>query len=124
MKEPWIDIVGYIFGASGIIIAAVFGFVANRGKNLNEARRDTVADRDGLIESFQESVASLRTDVRDLRQEVKEVRDRNTVLVEQNAALVASNTELVAFGYQTIGVLRENDLAAHIPNPVPAEIHL
>lgn len=131
MEEPWVAVLGYVLGALGVTSAGVFGFIANKGRNKLESRRDTVADRDGLIESFQESVTSLRTDVRDLRQEVKEVRDHNRVLVEQNAALLnsnsallSSNSALLAFGYQTIGVLRENDLASQIPNPVPAEIHL
>lgn len=94
----------------GSLITALLTFIASTAKNRNEKRRDTVADRDGLIEQFQETVNLLRGEVNELRAEVGKVRDHNNVLI--------------AYVYRLLAVLRHNQLQEEIPEPTPDGIHL
>lgn len=81
------------------------------------ARRDTIADRDALLDQLQQELASIRTEVGELRREVAEVREHNTALMNQNSALIS-------YAYRLLALVRQLGGAERIPTPAPPGIHL
>ena len=80
-------------------------------------RRDTIADRDALIDSFKEDIRALKEDVKSqkaetatLRQEVQAVRDHNNALIN--------------FCYRLLAIIRRHGHEDEIPLPPPTGIHL
>jgi hypothetical protein len=80
-------------------------------------RRDTIADRDSLINQLQEDITSLKTDMAsqkvettELRSEVREVREHNNALTR--------------YCYRLIDILRTVGHGDKIPTPPPTGIHL
>jgi len=81
------------------------------------ARRDTIAERDSLIDSFKDDIKALKEDVKSqkaetaqLRQEIREVRDHNNALI--------------TFCYRLVAIIRRHGHESEIPHPPPTGIHL
>jgi ubiquinone biosynthesis protein UbiJ len=74
-------------------------------------RRDTIADRDSLIETLREDMKGLKSDMADLRVEVRQVRNHNNALT--------------TFIYKMLAILRQHNLTDEInPKDVPEDIHI
>lgn len=81
-------------------------------------RRDTIADRDALIDTLQEDIKTLKTDMQaqksetaELRVEVREVRNHNNALV--------------SFIYKMLAIFRRHGITEEIdPRDVPDGIHI
>lgn len=74
-------------------------------------RRDTIADRDSLIETLREDMQNMKADLADLRTEVRQVRSHNNALT--------------TFIYKMLAILRKHNLTDEIdPRDVPEDIHI
>lgn len=80
-------------------------------------RRDTIAERDALIDSFKEDILVLKEDVKaqkaetaTLRQEVQAVRDHNNALIN--------------FCYRLLAIIRRHGHEDEVPLPPPTGIHI
>lgn len=108
---------GILITAISALVVALFGAVntligkkARGPADDQAARRDTIADRDGLISLLNERIDDLEERVDKTEKEVKEVRTLNDKL---KAAL-----------YRVLSILRENDLLDRIrPGDIPDDIH-
>lgn len=121
MPDNLITIIAACVTVSGAIVTAVLTYRATRKRDkttdaLTE-RRDTIADRDALINQLQEDIGSLKTDMAsqkvetaELRSEVREVREHNNALIR--------------YVYRCIDLLRQLGHADKIPTPPPNGIHL
>lgn len=109
----WLGLAGlFVTAAASMIVKKVRGPEDNAA-----ARRDTIAERDSLIDSFKEDIKSLKEDVKaqkaetaELRREVEAVRDHNNVLIN--------------YCYLLVAVIRRHGHEAEIPNPPPNGIHI
>lgn len=110
----------------GSVVAGINALVQRR-KTIVESRlterRDTIADRDSLIET-------LRQDVHDLKNEqVTQKRDSEEFKVTQRAETAQlrgevqqvrdHNNALISWIYRAIAVFRKHDLLDEIPLPTP-----
>ncbi|MET4061532.1 chromosome segregation ATPase [Arthrobacter sp. UYP6] len=109
------------FGALGV---ALIGFASTLTSKKIKApedkaveRRDTIAERDSLIDSFKEDITALKADVKaqkaetaELREEIQAVRDHNNVLI--------------TYCYRLLAIIRKHGHEAEIPSPPPSGIHL
>ena len=111
-QDPLITIFGLVLAFLGTVIAAALVYLAARSKNRIDIRRDTVADRDGLIDTFKETVLLYRTETSDLRSEVGTLRD-------EVRTSHGHNVELTTWSYRAIDVFTEHDLHHKIPRPTP-----
>lgn len=90
--EQWF---GLILAAAGLLGAGgtLGGVVVSRRSGVSshelQARRDTVADRDALIDQLQEERGANRRAIEELRDEVAELRTERDLDAEWAAALVA-----------------------------------
>lgn len=110
MQDPKLVILGLVVTGLATVITALLVYIAANSKNRNERRRDTIADRDGLIAGLQASLVRVENAVAELRKEVAEVK--------------IHNGSLITFINKLINVLRQNNLEEHIPSPTPDGINL
>ena len=112
---------GAVLSFIGGLFSAFLVYVSQRRKDGAESeqtgRRDTIADRDALLDQLQQELAALTSEVRQLRAEVAEVREHNTALLNQNSALIS-------YAYRLLAIVRQLGGAERIPTPAPPGIHL
>ena len=106
-----------IIGMSGGWLSARFTRKTSITAHALEARRDTIADREQLIETMQEQLAGAlaRLDTAEGKIEAQGV---------ELAKLGDRNAILVTYIYKCGAVLRRNGLSDQMPTPVPDGIHL
>jgi len=80
-------------------------------------RRDTIADRDSLINQLQEDISGLKTDMASQKVETAELRSEVREVREHNIALIR-------YAYRLIDILRSVGHGDKIPTPPPNGIHL
>lgn len=73
-------------------------------------RRDTIADRDGLIETLVERLSGVEDRMETMEGEVRQVRTHNNALIN--------------FIFRCIAVLQRHDLDHEIPRPLPEGVEL
>lgn len=73
-------------------------------------RRDTIADRDGLITKLNDRIDDLEVRVKSTEDEVRAVRDHNNALIN--------------FCYRLLAIIRRHGHEDEIPLPPPNGIHL
>lgn len=121
MSDQEMTIGGAVLSFIGGLFSAFLVYISQRRKDGAESeqtgRRDTIADRDALIDQMQDDLAALRTEVGELRKEIAEVREHNTALLNQNSALIS-------YAYRLIALARSLGAADRIPKPAPPGIHL
>lgn len=117
MQEPWVVVLGSVLALLGVFATAVLVYIASQGRNRNETRRDTVADRDGLIDAFKEAVGLYRTETSELRIEVGGLRNS----VKESTALVTEHTD---WGNKATVVMAEHNLHDKIPRPAPPGVYI
>lgn len=108
---------GALVAALGALGVALFGSIntlvgkKTRGPE-DEAtqRRDTIADRDGLIGKLNERIDDLEVRVKSTEDEIRVVKDHNNVLIN--------------YCYRLIAVIRKHGHDDEIPNPPPTGIHI
>ena len=121
MPEWFVPVVSSVGAVASAVTVAVLTYKATRKGDTATAvlteRRDTIADRDSLINQLQEDITSLKTDMAsqkvetaELRSEVREVREHNNALIR--------------YCYRLIDVLRTVGHGDKIPSPPPTGIHL
>lgn len=118
-QDPFITVFGLILAFLGSIIAAALVYLAARAKNRNDFRRDTIADRDGLIATFKETVNLYRTETTGLRTETTGLRNEVGTLRDEVRTSHGHNVELTTWSYLAIDVFNEHDLYHKIPRPTP-----
>ena len=118
-QDPLITLFGLILMFLGTVIAAALVYLAARAKNRNDFRRDTIADRDGLIDTFKETVNLYRTETTGLRTETTGLRNEVGTLRDEVRTSHGHNVELTTWSYRAIDVFTENDLHHKIPRPAP-----
>lgn len=116
-QDPKLIIFGLVIAFLGSVIAAALVYLAARAKNRNDSKRDTIADRDGLIDAFKDSVELYRTETAELRTEVGSLR---VEIREVNG----HNTEFTTWTYRAVDVFNAHDMADKIPRPMPYGIHI
>jgi peptidoglycan hydrolase CwlO-like protein len=122
MPESLLSIAAAALTVLGAVTTAVLTYRATRKRDVTTdaltSRRDTIADRDNLIETLQEDIKNLKSDMQDqkketadLRSEVKEVRNYNNALI--------------TFIYKMLAILRKHNLTDEInAKDVPEDIHI
>lgn len=73
-------------------------------------RRDTIADRDGLIKTLVDRLGEVETRMGAVEDEVREVRTHNNALIN--------------FIFRCIAVLQHHGLEEEIPKPLPKGVEL
>lgn len=117
MDATLITALGALGVASIGFVSTLFGKKARGPQDEATERRDTIAERDSLIDSFKEDIKALKEDVKaqkaetaTLRQEVQAVRDHNNALIN--------------FCYRLLAIIRRHGHEDEIPLPPPNGIHL
>lgn len=121
MPEWFVPLISSIGAVASAVTVAVLTYRATRKGDTATAvlteRRDTIADRDALINQLQEDIGSLKTDMAsqkvetaELRSEVREVREHNNALIR--------------YVYRCVDMLRQLGHGDKIPSPPPHGIHL
>lgn len=118
------EVAPYLIGLAGVVItslATIYGSrLLRRTNKVTETlteRRDTIADRDALIDGFRSDVASLRAEMDSQKEEIGELRSEVGKVRDHNNALVS-------YAYRLIGIIRNNGFADQIPTPPPNGIHI
>lgn len=99
-----------------LIVAFIGSFNTLFGKKIKAPedkateRRDTIADRDGLITKLNERIDDLEVRVKSTEDEVRAVRDHNNALIN--------------FCYRLLAIIRRHGHEEEIPLPPPTGIHL
>ena len=116
MDGTLITALGALAVASVGSISTLIGKKTRSPEDEATQRRDTIAERDTLIDSFKEDIKTLKEDVKaqkdetaKLRLEVEAVRDHNNVLIN--------------YCYRLIAIIRSHGHEAEIPKPPPNGIH-
>jgi len=121
MSDQEMTIGGAVLSFIGGLFSAFLVYRAQRRKDgaatEQTGRRDTIADRDALLDQMQQELAALTNEVRELRREVSEVREHNNALLNQNSALIS-------YAYRLIALTRSLGGSDRIPKPAPPGIHL
>ena len=109
--------VGILITALSALVVALFGAVntligkkARGPADEQAARRDTIADRDGLISKLNERIDDLEVRVKSTEDEIKVVKDHNNILIN--------------YCYRLIAVIRRHGHEDEIPTPPPNGIHI
>lgn len=118
-QDPVITVFGLVLAFLGSVIAAALVYLAARAKNRNDFRRDTIADRDGLIDTFKDTVNLYRTETSGLRTETTDLRNEVGTLRDEVRTSHGHNVELTTWSYRAIDVFTEHDLYHKIPRPTP-----
>lgn len=108
---------GTLIAALGALAVSTIGFVSTlitkktRGpEDFATQRRDTIADRDGLIDKLNERIDDLEVRVKSTEDEIRVVKDHNNVLIN--------------YCYRLIAVIRRHGHDDEIPTPPPNGIHI
>ncbi|MBP3044898.1 hypothetical protein KKR91_01090 [Arthrobacter jiangjiafuii] len=91
-------------------VATLIGKKARGPAEQQAARRDTIADRDGLIDKLNGRIDDLEVRVKSTEDEVRAVRDHNNALIN--------------FCYRLLAIVRRHGHEDEIPLPPPSGIHL
>ena len=115
MPDNLITIVAAVVTVSGAVVTSVLTYRATRKRDQTTdaltARRDTLADRDRLIETLSERVDGLETRLGNAEREIKDVRNHNNALT--------------VFIYKLLAIFRRHNLTEEIdPRDVPDGIHI
>jgi hypothetical protein len=122
MSESLISVVAAALTVLGAVFTAILTYRATRKRDVTTdaltSRRDTIADRDALIETLQKDIRGLKGDMQgqrvetsELRSEVKDVRNHNSALT--------------IFIYKMLAILRKHNLIDEINiMDVPEDIHI
>lgn len=110
----------------GVVVALINGLVQRR-KTIVESRlterRDTIADRDSLIETLRKDVHDLKAEVITQRkdsEDFKVAQRAETALLRGEVQQVRDhNNALISWIYRAIAVFRKHDLLDEIPQPTP-----
>lgn len=106
-----------LLGASSGWLTARFTRKTSITAHALEARRDTIADREQLIETMQEQLAGALT-------RLTAAETKITAQGEELAKVGNRNNELVTYVYKTAAVMRAEGLTDKMPTPAPDGIHL
>lgn len=116
-QAPSIDLLQYVPSGltflGGIIVAsigAIFTRYTSKETNQSTERRDTIADRDGLIATLSSRLDELQGRVDTMENEVREVHTHNLSLVN--------------FILRCINVFQQHGLENEIPRPLPKGVEL
>lgn len=91
-------------------VNTLFGKKSTGPEDRASARRDTIADRDGLIDRLNERIDDLEVRVKSTEDEIRVVRDHNNALI--------------TFCYSLLAIIRRHGHDDEIPNPPPNGIHI
>lgn len=121
MPEWFVPLVSSLGAAASAITVGVLVYRATRKGDATTAvlteRRDTIADRDSLINQLQEDISSLKTDMASQKVETAELRSEVRQVREHNNALIR-------YCYRLIDIIRSVGHGDKIPDPPPSGIHL
>lgn len=106
-----------LIGASSGWLTARFTRKSSITAHALEARRDTIADREQLIETMQEQLAGALTRLTAAESKIAKQG-------EELAKVGNRNNELVTYVYKTAAVMRAEGLTDKMPRPAPDGIHL
>jgi len=115
MPEWFVPVVSSVGAVASAVTVAVLTYKATRKGDTATAvlteRRDTIADRDSLIQTLNTRVDGLDKRLDTAEKEIEQVRNYNNALI--------------TFLYKVIAILRRHDLTDEIdPKDVPDGIHL
>lgn len=121
MPEWLVPLLSSVLAVASAITVAVLTYKATRKGDTTTAalteRRDTIADRDALINQLQEDISGLKSDMASQKVETAELRSEVREVREHNIALIR-------YAYRLIDILRSVGHGDKIPTPPPHGIHL
>jgi len=122
MPEWFVPVVSSVGAVASAVTVAVLTYKATRKGDTATAvlteRRDTIADRDSLIDTLQEDIKSLKDDMRSQKEETGKLRAEVKQVSEHNNALTT-------FIYKMLAIFRKHNLTEEIdPKDVPDGIHI
>ncbi|MGL3805836.1 hypothetical protein ACSYDW_07025 [Paeniglutamicibacter sp. R2-26] len=107
----------FLGGIAAVLITGSFTRKTSVVSQAMEARRDTIADREQLIETMQEQLAGAL-------ERLTTAESKITQQGEELAKVGDRNNELVTYVYKTAAVMRAEGLTDKMPRPAPHGIHL
>ena len=102
----WLSLGGLFVGGA----FTLFGKKLRGPEDVATQRRDTIADRDGLITKLNERIDDLEARVKTTEDEIRVVRDHNNALI--------------TFCYSLLAIIRRHGHDDEIPKPPPNGIHI
>jgi septal ring factor EnvC (AmiA/AmiB activator) len=121
MPDWFVTLVSAVLSFASAVAVGVLVYRSTRKGDTTTAvlteRRDTIADRDSLINQLQEDISSLKTDMASQKAETAELRSEVQQVREHNNALIR-------YCYRLIDILRSVGHGDRIPDPPPHGIHL
>ena len=115
MPDWFVPLVSSVGAVASAITVAFFTYRATRKGDTTTAvlteRRDTIADRDSLIQTLNTRVDGLDKRLETAEKEIEQVRNHNNALI--------------TFLYKVVAILRRHNLTDEIdPKDVPDGIHI
>lgn len=114
MSTAIIAATGLILGA---LVTAIFTYLNGRSNRGLEGQRDTVADRDSLIDQLQEEMKEVRLELGTQKGEIREMRSAFEGVKQHNNALIAYIQRLLS-------IIRHAGLEAELPPDKPDGVHI
>lgn len=101
----------------GVLGKALFDYFSGRGSRSLEGKRDTVADRDSLIDQLQEEMKEVRSELTAQKGEIREMRSAFEGVKQHNNALIAYIQRLLS-------IIRHAGLEGELPADKPDGVHI
>ena len=121
MPDWFIPLISAIGATASAVTVGVLTYRATRKGDSTTAvlteRRDTIADRDSLIDALQEDIRALKVDMQAQKEETAELRHEVNEVRQHNNALIR-------YAYRCVDLLRQLGHGDKVPTPPPHGIHL
>lgn len=110
-------IIGGVGILVGTLITVIFGYFNGRGERSLIGKRDTVADRDSLIDQLQEEMKEVRLELGTQKVDIREMRSAFEGVKQHNNALIAYIQRLLS-------IIRHAGLEEELPHDKPDGVHI